>query len=263
MVWRAVLRLIAAESRVSVTFHARVSRPSRWKWGRTHRALWGAVGRRKGFGYWLLVGWWLVPMAFYALWGLLLIRGMVEAVRSLWRWIRPHFLRRGYLSALPPIEGRHPQYPWLRTGQETNHVRYDLQLSRRQLASGPRTGPISDWEEAERRAALWMQHWGWKDALITQSGADGGLDVLASGAAAQVKFWAKPVPRYDLQNLVGAASTLRGIEHLLFFADNGYTSEAQAWADAAGVAIFNFDEGGNPQPQNAAAARIVGATKRA
>lgn len=123
-----------------------------------------------------------------------------------------------------------------------------------EYSAGPSSLPIDSWQEAERRAASWMRFWGWADARVTGGGGpDGGFDVVATGAVAQVKFWMNPVPRQDVQKLVGAASTLSGRRTILFFAKSGYTAGAQEWASSAGVATFNFDDEGVPQPQNRAA----------
>lgn len=226
-------------------------------WDRSHRALWRSLGQDMSLLYWVLVGHWLVPLAFATLWGFFALYGFAALVRSTWLVIRPRFVRRGVLSPLPPVEARDPAYPWLRVGSEVRHVTHDRVLSAGQIRRGPKSGPLRDWKDAEERAASWMRHWGWLDAGVTQSGADGGIDVAASGAVAQVKYWAKAVPRPDLQNLVGAASTMPHVRRMLFFSSGGYTTEARAWADSAGVAIFWFDEGGNPQPQNNLAARIA------
>ena len=68
---------------------------------------------------------------------------------------------------------------------------------------------ITSWQEAERNAARWMRHWGFGDARLTSSGADGGVDVRARAAVAQVKFEASQVGRPALQRLYGA----RGARH--------------------------------------------------
>lgn len=226
-------------------------------WDRANRTLWRNLVANMGFFYWVVFGWWLVPMAYLTLWASFGLYGSTVVAKQMWLVFRPSLVRRGLLSPLPRRDVFDTKYPWLRVQSENPQVTYDRALSARQLRAGPRSGPIRDWQDAEERAAEWMRHWGWLDASVTESGADGGIDVSASGAVAQVKFWEKAVPRPDLQNLVGAASTRGDVKHMLFFSRNGYTSDARGWADLAGVATFAFDEAGNPQPQNNLAAQIA------
>jgi HJR/Mrr/RecB family endonuclease len=55
-------------------------------------------------------------------------------------------------------------------------------------AAGPGgfTSPV-DWREFEKLAAAAMHRLGFRDAAITGRGTDGGIDIRASKAAAQVK----------------------------------------------------------------------------
>ena len=46
--------------------------------------------------------------------------------------------------------------------------------------------PITSWAAYEQAAANNMRRFGFPDAAVTPSGADGGIDVRASGAVAQV-----------------------------------------------------------------------------
>lgn len=226
-------------------------------WDRANRRLWRSLVADMGWFYWVVFGWWLVPTAYLMLWALFGLYGFAVVAKQIWMAVRPILVRRGLLSPLPPTQVVDANYPWLRVKSENPQVTYERRLSPRHLRAGPTSGPIRDWQDAEERAAKWMRHWGWRDAAVTKSGADGGIDVSASGAVAQVKYWAKAVPRPDLQNLAGAASTRGDVNHMLFFSRNGYTSDAASWANIAGVALFSFDEAGNPQPQNDLAARIA------
>ncbi|WP_100350487.1 restriction endonuclease [Luteimicrobium subarcticum] len=75
---------------------------------------------------------------------------------------------------------------------------------------------IGTWQEAEAAAAHFMrQYLGCTDATTTARGSDGGLDIRARGAVAQVKHHARPVGRPDIQRLVGprrsAASSCRNV----------------------------------------------------
>lgn len=109
-------------------------------------------------------------------------------------------------------------------------------------------------EDAEAAAAAWMRANGWPDAKTTGAGADGGLDVVASGAVAQVKAEMKPSGRPVVQALYGIAAHARATP--LFFSLAGYTPEAVAWADDAGVALLSFDLQGDVEPVNRTAAQL-------
>jgi hypothetical protein len=94
----------------------------------------------------------------------------------------------------------------------------------------PREPP--DFAAYERAAARWMRTHGFPDAHVTMPGIDAGLDVIAKGAAAQVKAWSKPVGRPELQRLKGAA--LYG-DKLFFFSRGGFTSAAREYASRPDV----------------------------
>jgi hypothetical protein len=94
----------------------------------------------------------------------------------------------------------------------------------------PEPREVSSWQAAEVNAADWMRYWGFLDARVTQSGSDGGIDVRATGAVAQVKREAKAVGRPAVQNLVGARGRDASL-HLLFF-----------WFFANGVRLRQPDE---------------------
>lgn len=101
---------------------------------------------------------------------------------------------------------------------------------------------LTDWQSAELAAVAHMQSLGFIDAQKTQAGADGGIDVESSDAAAQVKFYANPVGRPDVQRLRGAAHEYRVS---VFYSTGGYTKEAVQYADSAGVALFLMDTVGS------------------
>jgi hypothetical protein len=108
-------------------------------------------------------------------------------------------------------------------------------------------------EDAELAAAEWMRFYGYADATRTPAGADGGLDVVATGAVAQVKDYGTSIGRPVLQQLQGAALG----RDSLFFSRQGYTREAVAWAEQVGMALFRFDLQGEPEPINPLAIRIA------
>jgi hypothetical protein len=75
--------------------------------------------------------------------------------------------------------------------------------------------------DAEAAARDWMFYLGWDNAFLTSSGADGGVDVRASGAVAQVKAQLKPTGRPEVQQLHGVAS--HESAEALFFSLGGFT----------------------------------------
>jgi len=108
--------------------------------------------------------------------------------------------------------------------------------------------------EAEELAAEWMRWMGFADAHVTGWGPDDGINVVATGAVAQIKMEAKPAGRPVVQALVGVAHAEGAVP--LLFAMAGWTSEAKTWAKRANVALFGFTRDGTIQPHNPAARRI-------
>jgi hypothetical protein len=93
------------------------------------------------------------------------------------------------------------------------------------------------WQMAELLASAHMVNLGFTDARTTQAGADGGIDIVSSRAAAQVKFLSQPVGSPDIQRLRGAA---HGYENALFYSYSGYSKAAFATAEASEVALFDY-----------------------
>lgn len=112
--------------------------------------------------------------------------------------------------------------------------------------------PVTSWEAAEALAAAHMRAIGFSDARLTPRGADGGLDVVSRWCVAQVKYFAKPVGRPQIQGLRGAA---HGYEHAFFYALTGFSPNAIEFADRAGVSLWQFDQRGAVWPVNAFAKR--------
>lgn len=108
---------------------------------------------------------------------------------------------------------------------------------------------IKNFHDAELAARDWTVWFGWADAEVTASGADGGLDVEAAEVAVQVKAQQSPVGRPAIQQLSGAARNRAS----LFFTTSTYSEEAVAWADLAQVALFEMELDGTPVPINDAA----------
>jgi hypothetical protein len=116
--------------------------------------------------------------------------------------------------------------------------------------------------DAEAQAAVWMIGLGFGDAMPTQFTADGGIDVVASRAVAQVKFQVAPVGRPALQNLVGAASEHPG-KFKLFFSWKGYSGPAFVFAEQAHVALFSFTTSGELVPENTQAEHLCSLAQQA
>lgn len=112
---------------------------------------------------------------------------------------------------------------------------------------------VADDRQAEQMAAYAMRGLGYHDARVTRVGADGGVDVRASGAIAQVKFRGGMTSRPDVQRLVGAAGRQR--LQLLFFSASGYSSKAVEYAIEMDVALFTYTPTGRLTVHSPAAQR--------
>lgn len=122
--------------------------------------------------------------------------------------------------------------------------------------SAPGPVVVRTWHDAERLAAAHMDRIGFHDAHVTPGGSDGGVDVRAAAGVAQVKRWANKVGAPHIRQLMGAAQLEK--RRALFYTNNGYSAEAVATADRAGVALFNFTDAGSVAPANAVAAALTG-----
>lgn len=96
-----------------------------------------------------------------------------------------------------------------------------------------------------------MRSVGYHDAELTSHGSDGGVDVIATGAVAQVKAEMVRTGRPVIQALHGIAA-LHNVSGYVFSLA-GYTQQAIVWAEQAGVRLFRFDLQGVPNPVNEAA----------
>jgi hypothetical protein len=108
----------------------------------------------------------------------------------------------------------------------------------------------TDWRAAEDIACAHMRTLGFTDAETTAGGRDGGLDVTAEHAIAQVKMLALPVGAPPVQQLRGTRPL---VPHHLFYSTSGYTSAALAVADEIGVALFRIERDGTVTGVNDAA----------
>jgi hypothetical protein len=121
---------------------------------------------------------------------------------------------------------------------------------------GPFPKIVNDWVEAEQVSAAWVRRFGYRDAEATGAGTDRGIDVLASGAIAQSKWWNQNIGIKDVQRLQGTAKPWQAC---FFFAKHGYTKEADEWASGPGnrVALFILRDDGRITPYNALAQRAL------
>lgn len=119
----------------------------------------------------------------------------------------------------------------------------------------PGPNQIQTWQDAEHNAAAWMRYWGYADATAKPGGSDGGVDVLASGAVAQVKYHASAIGRPALQLLYGARGGASN-KQLIFFTGSDYTTTAVTYADENDIALFVYSLDGSMRAMNAIAERI-------
>ena len=120
--------------------------------------------------------------------------------------------------------------------------------------------PIRTFVDAEDAARDYMVWLGYVDATPTSAGRDGGIDVVAQGAVAQVKAHVKPVGAPDVQQLYGVALSMSS--RPLFFALSGYTPAAVSFAAENGVCLFTFDLTGIARPANAWAEALESMSQR-
>jgi hypothetical protein len=108
---------------------------------------------------------------------------------------------------------------------------------------------------AEEYAAEVLRALGYPDAARTPAGADGGVDVAGAGLVAQVKMEALPTGRDRLQALFGVAAVEEA--RAAFFSLAGYTDQARAWGERAGIALFEFGFDGSIDAVNEVALSML------
>ncbi|PTT69235.1 restriction endonuclease, partial [Arthrobacter sp. HMWF013] len=120
---------------------------------------------------------------------------------------------------------------------------------------------LADWRDAEELAAWYMREdLGLNGARITGAGNDGGIDVVADGAVAQVKHVNAPVGAPLVQAALGAG---HGRDSVMFFALSGYTRQAGDFAGRAGVCLFQYDIYGEVRAVNEPARQMIANRKKA
>ncbi|MFD6093452.1 restriction endonuclease [Oerskovia sp. NPDC060338] len=112
----------------------------------------------------------------------------------------------------------------------------------------------TDWKAAERFAAEHMRLLGFSDARVTPSGPDGGIDVIATGGAGQVKHYASAVGSPVVQQAHGVGHASRWT---LVYALSGFTRAALTVADSMLVALFQYSVDGEVTPISETAHALV------
>lgn len=117
---------------------------------------------------------------------------------------------------------------------------------------------ITSWRGAEHAMARAMTEMGFENIRVSKNGADSGVDIKATRAVAQVKYFAAggKVGRPAIQQLRGIAGPKT--DGLFFaFGTKPYTKEAFTWASRYGIALFVYDRMGVVRPVNYTADGIV------
>ncbi len=111
-----------------------------------------------------------------------------------------------------------------------------------------------DWQQVERDTAAWLRNVGCRQVAMTTAGADGGVDVLTSEWAVQVKHTERRVGRPAVQQIVGAA--LHVERRPAVVSTSGFTSPAVEYAVEHDVALIRLDDDGRGRPVTSAAREI-------
>lgn len=137
---------------------------------------------------------------------------------------------------------------------ETNELQNATGL--RRPGPAPSIGFVADSHEFEKFLASWMRWAGWPDAHVMPIGPDGGVDVRATGALGQAKYWDKPIGIEEVQRHNGVCEGIpnRG---RIFLSKNGYTPDAVKFANSAGLVLLAMET------DKAGRAKAVGVSKLA
>lgn len=184
-------------------------------------------------------------------------------------------LRRNWLSWMP-VDGLYDKgYEFSKTVQSQvgQLIREDESSSRAQrkrfrsarpkvqvLASPPPNPPVIiqpyNWKIAEEQMASYLRSVGWKDAVVTGSGSDGGVDIMAEGIVAQVKLHKAKTGSPDIQKIYGVAAA-KGVKPV-FFSASGYSRNARKFADENAIPCFTYDPVTyEARPDNTAASSML------
>ncbi len=120
---------------------------------------------------------------------------------------------------------------------DAEHDEFTLPSPQRPVQSPP-DDPDDELDVAQT-VARWLRWFGFQDAspVATKKGHPA---VHASHASPEIRISASPVGIGAIQRLAGVAS----VDHTqpIMFSSTGYTKNAVAWADKAGVALFLLDD---------------------
>lgn len=116
---------------------------------------------------------------------------------------------------------------------------------------------LRSWGDAEAEVVAWLRRLGHGDVTRTSSGADGGVDLVGRHLVGQVKTQRTPVSAPLVQALNGVAAA--DGKQPVFFALAGYTPQAIAFANRAGLALFTLDDVADPRPLNESARALLSA----
>jgi hypothetical protein len=100
-----------------------------------------------------------------------------------------------------------------------------------------------------------MRWLGWHDASVLPVGPDGGIDVEATGARGQAKYWEYPVGIEEVQRHNGVCEGLPKSGRV-FLAKNGYTAQTIQWAEDHELPLFEMSRRGDK-------AEVVASTRAA
>lgn len=111
--------------------------------------------------------------------------------------------------------------------------------ARRKESSKPVFRPIYTPIEFEHYCSEWMVYLGFREVRVSKASGDGGVDIFANGAVAQVKFYNTPIGVSPVRELLGASLDFGAKP--FFFSSMSYTQAAIEFADRNGVALFVVD----------------------
>lgn len=111
--------------------------------------------------------------------------------------------------------------------------------SKRAASLKPSFRPVYTPLEFEHLCAEWMSFLGFTGVSVSKASGDGGVDVFANGAIAQVKFYNVPIGVAPIRELVGASLDYHAKP--VFFCSMAYTQAAIDFAERNSVALFTVD----------------------
>lgn len=159
------------------------------------------------------------------------------------KWAEEQAIRKQRAATADAEAWDKPMRPPERYDIEDQRRRDTAVLSRGEELRRRYMGPsIVDWKTAEYSAMKHMEASGHWDAKLTPPGPDGGVDIVSARGIAQVKHYSSPVGPEPIERLAGVARMPQHRDKaMLFFATNGYTSNAITQARYLHVALYLYD----------------------